>query len=613
VADNVTLNAGTGGATLATDDVGGVHYQIVKQAFGALDSATLVSTSNPFPISDAGGSLTVDGTVGISGTVTVDSELTTADVDTGAGTDTRAVVGLVLAASGGGLLVGSANPMPVSDNSGSLTVDNAGTFAVQATQSGNWSARTQDGSGNAITSATRGAERALTVQIVDASGTQVTSFSGSGTASAVSTANSTTATLTAASVFTGTSEDISAYASVTIAVFADQASATDGLQLQQSSNGSNWDIVDSYTIPASTGKTFGVQVTAKFFRVVYTNGGTNQGAFRLQTIYHAIMLNASSVRPQDARTNENDMQEVISYCAGYNGTTWDRLRATTANGLAVDVTRVQGTVAVTQSGSWALTANQSVNVAQINGVTPLMGAGATGTGSHRVTIATDGQGQVADNAGFTDTATRLDMAGYIFDEVAGTALTENDGAAARIDSKRAQVLVLEDATTRGQRQAVSAAGAASINLAQVNGNTALAGNGVTGTGSPRVTIASDNTAFAVNAQITPVTSGGLSTAAGSIAATVTSVKASAGQLYGWYIYNPNASVAYVQIFDLATGSVTLGTTTPKMSLGIPAGSAANIELSNGIAFATAISIAITTTRAGSTGPGSTVDYNMAYK
>jgi hypothetical protein len=39
--------------------------------------------------------------------------------------------------------------------------------------------------------------------------------------------------------------------------------------------------------------------------------------------------------------------------------------------------------------SVALPANQSVNVAQINGVAPLMGAGATGTGSHRVTTASD--------------------------------------------------------------------------------------------------------------------------------------------------------------------------------------------------------------------------------
>ena len=49
----------------------------------------------------------------VTGTVTVDSELTTADLDTGAGADTRAVVGLVRAESGGGVLVGSANPLPI--------------------------------------------------------------------------------------------------------------------------------------------------------------------------------------------------------------------------------------------------------------------------------------------------------------------------------------------------------------------------------------------------------------------------------------------------------------------------------------------------------------------
>ena len=40
---------------------------------------------------------------------------------------------------------------------------------------------------------------------------------------------------------------------------------------------------------------------------------------------------------------------------------------------------------------------------------------------------------------------------------------------------------------------------ASVNVAQINGVTPLMGNGVTGTGSQRVTIASDNTAFGVNA------------------------------------------------------------------------------------------------------------------
>lgn len=48
------------------------------------------------------------------------------------------------------------------------------------TQSGTWDMQTQDGSGNALTSATRGSEQALSVQIVDGSGNQVTTFGGSG-------------------------------------------------------------------------------------------------------------------------------------------------------------------------------------------------------------------------------------------------------------------------------------------------------------------------------------------------------------------------------------------------------------------------------------------------
>jgi hypothetical protein len=57
-------------------------------------------------------------------------------------------------------------------------VTNAGTFAVQAAQSGTWSFRLQDGNGNIITSAARGSERAMSVQIVDAAGSQITLFGG---------------------------------------------------------------------------------------------------------------------------------------------------------------------------------------------------------------------------------------------------------------------------------------------------------------------------------------------------------------------------------------------------------------------------------------------------
>lgn len=67
-----------------------------------------------------------------------------------------------------------------------------------------------------------------------------------------------------------------------------------------------------------------------------------------------------------------------------------------------------------------------------------------------------------DNATFTDGTSRVVPAGFIFDEVAGTALTENDGAAARIDDKRAQIIVGEDAATRGRRWTIDAQGALSV-------------------------------------------------------------------------------------------------------------------------------------------------------
>ena len=117
--------------------------------------------------------------------------------------------------------------------------------------------------------------------------------------------------------------------------------------------------------------------------------------------------------------------------------------------------------------------------------------------------------------------------------------------------------------------------------------------------------------FAV--QASAATSGGVTPALNSIKATATSVKASAGQVYGWFIYNSNSSVAYVQFFDVASGSVTLGTTTPNYSIGIPATSAANVFVPTGIAHGTAITIAATTTVNGSTAPTNNVDINVFYK
>jgi hypothetical protein len=61
-------------------------------------------------------------------------------------------------------------------------------------------------------------------------------------------------------------------------------------------------------------------------------------------------------------------------------------------------------------------------------------------------------------------------------------------------------------TQGGNTAAVSAAGALSVNQTQINGNTVSSGNGVAGSGVQRVTIASDNTPFAIKIdQTTPGT------------------------------------------------------------------------------------------------------------
>lgn len=100
--DNVSITAGSG-TSVATDDIGGIQYQRVKVTWGS------------------------DGVAN--------------DTDTGTG----AAFPIQIRNSTGTELATSGNPVrtdptgttaqPVTDNGGSLTVDNAGTFAVQSAPS----------------------------------------------------------------------------------------------------------------------------------------------------------------------------------------------------------------------------------------------------------------------------------------------------------------------------------------------------------------------------------------------------------------------------------------------------------------------------------------------
>lgn len=52
MADNLGYTPGAG-ATVATDEVGGIHYQVIKPAFGSDGTVQLVSEAAPFPVADA--------------------------------------------------------------------------------------------------------------------------------------------------------------------------------------------------------------------------------------------------------------------------------------------------------------------------------------------------------------------------------------------------------------------------------------------------------------------------------------------------------------------------------------------------------------------------------
>jgi hypothetical protein len=111
------------------------------------------------------------------------------------------------------------------------------------------------------------------------------------------------------------------------------------------------------------------------------------------------------------------------------------------------------------------------------------------------------------------------------------------------------------------------------------------------------------------ATVTPATSSSSGTTASSLIA----IKASAGTVYGIYLFNGSTTAnTYLQIWNLATGSITIGTTAPLYSFGVPYGGGAFIPFPEPLTFSTAITIAATTTRAGSTYATTGLDYDIIY-
>ena len=100
--------------------------------------------------------------------------------------------------------------------------------------------------------------------------------------------------------------------------------------------------------------------------------------------------------------------------------------------------------------------------------------------------------------------------------------------------------------------------------------------------------------------------------------TAISVKSSAGQIFWFNVINLASSVRYFQIFNVAVGSVTVGTTTPTMQFPIPTqgdsnGAGFTLSIPAGIEFNTEITVAATTNSEGNGAPSANdVHVNMGF-
>lgn len=156
----------------------------------------------------------------------------------------------------------------------------------------------------------------------------------------VSLVNSTAETLLSGISFTGEWEDVTNFGVIVISVTSNVSSATDGLMVQFSSDGTVGRIItdDVFTIGAGSKKTFSFQAAAKYYRIVYTNGGTNQTSFNLQTVLKPYYVKPSSHRIQDNIIGEDDAELIKAVLTGENpGGTFVNFQSTTAGNFKISL------------------------------------------------------------------------------------------------------------------------------------------------------------------------------------------------------------------------------------------------------------------------------------
>lgn len=555
MADNTVLNAGSGGDTIATDDIAGVKHQQVKVEWGVDGTATPVSAANPMPVVQTG-THAVNATLGaettkVIGTVNIAAAQTLATVTT---------VGTVSA------VTAISNALPAGTNAIGKLAANTGVDIGDVDVTSVIPGTTATSLGKAEDAAhTSGDTGVMALAVRRDADTTLADTTGDYAPLQVNAAGSLKVAITSGAGSGGTSiADAAAFTRATTSVTPVAG------------------VVETSAPTLTNGNTGAVSLTTGgAMRVAVTSGGITGAVEDAVASGSAEGVLGILVRDDALATLTPVDGDYTVGRTNARGAQWVALDSTVAQTvtLAAETTKVIGTINVAAAQTLA-TVTTVGTVTTLTGTTTLTpgtgatnlgkavdgAAGGTDTGVLALAVRDDvlatltpvdndytqlrvdstgaqwvrSTGELADDAAFTPATSRVMPSGYFADETATDSVDEGDIGAARMTLDRKQIVTLAPHTA----------------------------------GGPTIFRSLD------------------------IDESEEEIKATAGQVYWIHAMNMVATARYLKFYNATAASVTVGTTTPVLTFPIPANSTTGagfvFNIPQGIPFSTAISVACTT-------------------
>jgi hypothetical protein len=152
-------------------------------------------------------------------------------------------------------------------------------------------------------------------------------------------------TLTVGQVFTGTGIEVAPkYGTISVCIFSSHASASLGLKFQASIDNVNWETIEQYNYLAGSGlESYSFSPSGRYFRLQYTNGATETTKTAIFTVLRSGYAKSSSHRIGDTISPEKDAELVKAVLAAQkpNGIFTD-INATAGGNLKISLEEVNG-------------------------------------------------------------------------------------------------------------------------------------------------------------------------------------------------------------------------------------------------------------------------------